>query len=161
MTAALFSVARADETDIRRELEQIKEIQLQAFKRKDVKAYMKYLAPNYSVTTIDGHVLSLPRPDLESEILSDMEETVSIKFTVRDVKKIEVKGNLVVVVVNQKSSRVLKSGDSQNKWDTNVVQRERWIKTAEGLKLSSIEALEVIYLIQDGKLITGHKVKKR
>ena len=159
LATTLVIVVRADETDIRKELEHIGNIQLQAFNRKDVKAYLKYIAPNYSTTTLEGYTSRQPRPQLERETLSDMENTISIDFVIRDIKEVKVKGGEIVVVVSQKSSRVLKDEGSRHKWETSVVQREKWIKTDEGLKLYSIEMLEVVYLIKDGKLITGSKEK--
>jgi hypothetical protein len=89
-----------------------------------------------------------------------MEETVSISFVTRDLKKFEVEANTFTVVVNQKSARVIRDGASRHKWEFNVVQRERWIKTDDGLKLSSLEGLEVVYMIKDGKLIEGSRGKK-
>lgn len=151
---------RADEAALRKELEQITAAQMEAFKKKDVKAFMKYIAPDYSVTFANGSVVTRTRAELEDYVLTDMQETVSFGFVVRDIKKVVERGRLVIVLVDQKSSRVLKEGDSQHKWDIEVIQRERWLKTDEGLKLSSIESLEVVYMIEDGKLIQGSAGKK-
>lgn len=151
--------ARADEADIRRELEHIINMQLEAYKKKDVKAYMKFIAPKFSTTTLEGQSTNWPSPLFERQILSDMEDTISIDFVIRDIREIKFNESEVIVVVNQKSSRVLRDVETQHKWEFSVVQRERWMKTDEGLKLSSIETLELIYMMQDGKLIKGSKEK--
>lgn len=154
------SVVRADEAALRKELEQIMAAQLAAYKKKDVKAYLKYIAPDYSITLTNGNVLTRTRPELEDYFLTDMQETVSIGFVLRDIKKVTERGKLVIVLVAQTSSRVLREGDSQHKWDIELIQRERWIKTDEGLKVSSLEILEVVYMIEDGKLIESTRAKK-
>lgn len=151
------SVARADEADRRRELEHIINMQLESYKKKDVKAYMKFIAPKFSTTTLEGETTHWQRPVFERQILSDMKDTISIDFVIRDIRELKLDGSEVIVIVNQKSSRVLSDVGTRHKWEFSVLQRERWTKTDEGLKLSSIESLELIYMIQDGKLIKGSK----
>ncbi|MGH9967603.1 MAG: hypothetical protein ACREBG_07180 [Pyrinomonadaceae bacterium] len=153
LTVMLLGAVYGDDAEVRRELEQIAKLQIQAFKARDVKAYLKYLAPDYSTKTLEGNILSLTRAELEREILSDMEDTISIDFVIRDIEKLEVTGKKVVIVVNQKSSRVVKAENVRHKWEADVVQKETWIRTNEGLKLSLIEMLKIKYSKEDGKAI--------
>jgi hypothetical protein len=148
-----------DERDIREELRSILLRQMEAFKDKDVQAYLRYMAPDFSTTTIEGLKFIRSRQELEADTLSQMQETLSVGRVVRQIKDLRVKGKEVTVLVDQKSSAVSKTFGSTNTWKSRVIQREIWITTDEGLKLSSIEALEIVYLIKDGELVVSHSKK--
>jgi len=154
-----WQVPSPDERDIREELASISKRQLQAFKDKDAQAYLKYIAPDFSITTIEGLRLKETRQELEASTLSQMQETLSVPKVTRKIKDVSVNGKEVTVIVDQKSTAVSKTYGVTNTSKSRVIQREIWITTDEGLKLSSIEALEIVYLIKDGKLVMSHSKK--
>jgi len=68
----------------------------------------------------------------------------ALAWLTRKITDLSVNGKEVTIVVDQRSSVVSKTGGSTNTWKARVIQREKWITTDEGLKVSSIETLEVV-----------------
>ncbi len=137
---------------IRKELEAAYVRIVDALKKNDPTTFEELLAPDFQVKLINGETHE--REWLLNYLRNNANTFKVLKLSIK-IKKLTVRGNEAIVIIEQKSSRTL--SDEQGKphqLDVGAIQQETWVKTPEGWRLRHNEELKRLYVKQDGKPVT-------
>jgi ketosteroid isomerase-like protein len=135
---------------VRRELEAVFSERVNAVKNKDAEAQIAQVSPDYSATQPNGQALNYEQ--IISYMRRGVEQIQSVIDLSITIENLTVNGNEAIVDARQKFSRTQKLRDGKiHDVETGVLQRETWVKTAEGWKLKSVDNLREIKTIVDGK----------
>ncbi len=135
---------------VRRELEAVFANRVQAVKNKDAEAQVAQVSPDYSATLPNGQTLNYEQ--ITAYMRGGAEQIVLVLDLSITIESLMVRGNEAIIDARQKFSRTqrLRDGNIQNVV-TGVLQRETWVRTAEGWKLRRVDNLREQSVIVDGK----------
>jgi ketosteroid isomerase-like protein len=133
-----------------KELEAVFDKRVQAVKNKDAEAQVAQVSPDYSATEPDGQTFNYEQ--IIAYIRRGAEQFVNVVDLSITIESLTVSGNEAIVDARQKFSRTQRLRDG-NIHDvvTGVLQREVWVKTAEGWKLKRVDNLREKKILVDGK----------
>ncbi len=123
---------------VRRELEAVFAERVNAVKNKDAEAQIAQVSPDYSATQPNGQTLNYEQ--IVGYMRRGVEQIQSVVDLSIIIENLTVNGNEAIVDARQKFSRTQKLRDGKvHDIVTGVLQRETWVKTAEGWKLRSVD----------------------
>ena len=136
-----------------RELEAVFAERVKAVKNKDAEAQIAQVSPDYSATLPSGQTLSYEQ--IVAYMRRGAEQFVSVLDLSITIESLTLRGNEAIVDARQKFSRTqrLQDGNVHNVV-TGVLQREIWVKTAEGWKLKRVDNEREQKFLVDGKPFT-------
>ncbi|MCA1817549.1 MAG: nuclear transport factor 2 family protein [Acidobacteria bacterium] len=153
---ALSAYAQTD-ADVRRELESQYKRLAEAHDRKDLKTIVGLKTPDFHAIFADGTVGdSETMEEYSRQFLATNEPPFNIRFTIQ---KLTVSEHKLVAVaeVFQEASRRREMAGKLRTVETSVVQRETWVKTADGWKLKCVDNVRDQKKFVDGKRIDPAK----
>jgi len=135
---------------VRGELEAVFAKRMQAVRNKDAESQIAQVSPDYSATLPNGQMLNYEQ--IVGYIRRGAEQFVSVLDLSITIESLMVRGNEAIVDARQKFSRTqrLRDGNVHNVL-TGVLQRETWVRTAEGWKLRRVDNLREQSMLVDGK----------
>lgn len=135
---------------VRRELEAVFAERVKAVENKDAEAQIAQVSPDYSATLPNGQTLNYDQ--IVAYIRSGAEQFVSVLDLSITVESLTVRGNEVIVDARQKFSRTQRLRDGKiHNVVTGVLQRETWVRTAEGWQLKRVDNLREQQFLVDGR----------
>lgn len=127
---------------VRKELEAKYEKVAEAYRNKDIKAFMEDKTPDFTGTSLNGNVAT--REQVEAGVKQRMERIKKLNYLKIEVKNITVNEDTAIAITTQEFSRVVT--DAEGKEHTVVssgtTHRDTWVKTENGWKMKSVEELE-------------------
>jgi ketosteroid isomerase-like protein len=126
---------------VRKELEALYVKQAEAYKAKDIKAFMENKTPDFSLKLLSGQTLS--REQMESGVKQRMDRIKSVNYLVIKIEELTVTGKEAVAITTQEFSRTVtdQEGSDHAVVTRGTKHRDMWVKTSEGWKMKSVEEL--------------------
>ena len=139
---------------IRRELEAKYAKVAEAYKNKDIKAFMENKTPDFTGRSLRGNVAT--REQVEAGVKQRMERIKRLNYLKIEIKNITVTGDVAVAITTQDFSRVVTDAQGQEHTvvSKGTTHRDTWVKTESGWALKSVEELK------QGKEYVDGQVKK-
>ena len=137
-----FSRAQSpDEHAVRKELEAKYAKVAEAYKNKDIKAFMENKTPDFTARSLNGRVAT--RQQVENGVKQRMDRIVRLNYLKIEIKQLTVTGDEAVAITTQEFSRVVADGQGQERTvvSEGTTHRDRWVKTESGWMLKSVEEL--------------------
>lgn len=148
------ALVRADsERQVRKELKSNYARIVKGFKKNDTAIWEGFLAPDFKLKLLNG---SIQNRQWVVDYVRNNAKTFKIKKLSMTIKELIIEGDDATAVVEQKSSRIF--NDEQGKshqLDVGALQRETWTRTPNGWRLKAVEEWKVLYVLKDGKPMTG------
>jgi len=115
---------------------------VEAFRNKDIKAFMENKTPDFTGKSLNGNVAT--RQQVEAGVMQRMGRIKKLNYLKIEIKNITVTGDVAEAITTQDFSRVVT--DAQGQEYTVVSQgtthRDTWMKTENGWMLKSVEELK-------------------
>jgi hypothetical protein len=141
----------ADGRDARRELEAKYAKVSEAYRKKDIGAFMENKTPDFTGKSLNGVVRT--REQVEAGVRQRMERIRKLNYLKIKIEKLTVGDGVAVAITSQEFSRVV--ADAQGVERTVVSKgtrhRDTWVKTPAGWKMKSVEELTQGREIVDGR----------
>ena len=153
----LPTLARAQDADVRKELEAQYKKLAEAHDRKDLKAIVALKTSDFHAVFPDGRIGdSKLMEEYSRNFLERNQPPFDLRFTIQ---KLTVSQNKLIGVaeVFQELTRFQDLEGKRRKVETSVVQREIWAKTPEGWKLKSVDNVRDQKKFVDGKRVDPTK----
>jgi SnoaL-like domain len=163
--AALFTLAfllsalavNADVATVRREIEAQYAKLAEANEKKDIAAVMALKSDTFYTIGPKGELNDrLSMQEYSRRFLEPLLPPIVIHDTIRDLK-VSQNELVAVATVFQEVSRYRELAGKKRKIETSVVQRETWVKTADGWKLQFVDDVHDQITIVDGKRVDPTK----
>jgi ketosteroid isomerase-like protein len=139
---------------VRRELEAKYAKVVEAYRNKDIKAFMENKTPDFTGKSLNGSIAT--REQVEAGVKQHMERIKKLNYLKIEIKNITVIGDVAVAITTQAFSRVV--SDAQGQEHTVVskgtTHRDTWVKTENGWMLKSVEELKQGKEYVDGQAMT-------
>jgi ketosteroid isomerase-like protein len=151
--AGTVATLAQDDAEVRKELEAQYKKLAEAHDRKDLKTIASLKSSDFHVITPDDRVNDVK---MMEQYTKQFIESNKPPFNIRNtIKKLSVSENKLVAVVEvfQEASRQRDLAGKLRKVDTSVLQRETWVKTADGWKLKSVDNVRDQKRFVDGKRV--------
>jgi hypothetical protein len=139
---------------VRRELEAVFAERVKAVKNIDAEAQIAQVSPDYSATLPNGQTMNYEQ--IVGYMRAGAQQIISVLDFSITIESLTVRGNEAIVDARQKNfsrTQRLRDGNIHN-IVTGVLQREIWVKTAEGWKLKRVDNLRDRTVLVDGKPVT-------
>ena len=148
----IVSIASANDRSIRKDLKALYARKAELFRNKDIKALIELNTPDYKLILRDGNIMNNQQLEEQLKLFFGLVDR-NIRF-VHEIKQININGNEVVVVVEQKDKRIQRFEDGKlHEVEANVIHQDSWIREANIWKLKMTEEQKQIKLTVDGKPI--------
>jgi hypothetical protein len=148
----MASAVSSADADLKREFQTLYERQAELLKKRDVRGFMEFNAPEYSVHLRNGTTLT--REQLEtgmSDFFTSGKLVRQIRFGYK-LKEVAARGDTAVVLVEQKDKRVqIRRDGKPHEVEANVIHRETWVRTPEGWRRVLTEEVRQTRFTVDGK----------
>jgi hypothetical protein len=134
-----------------RELEAVFAERVKAVKNRDAEAQVAQVSPDYSATEPNGQTLNYEQ--IVAYIRLGPQQIISVLDYSMTIESLTIRGNEAIVDARQKNysrTQRLRDGNIHNVV-TGVLQREIWVKTADGWKLKRVDNLREQKFLVDGK----------
>ncbi|MBD0369941.1 MAG: nuclear transport factor 2 family protein [Pyrinomonadaceae bacterium] len=134
-----------------RELEAVFAERVKAVKNRDAEAQVAQVSPDYSATLPNGQTLNYEQ--IVGYIRQGPQQIISVLDLSITIESLTVRGNEAIVDARQQNysrTQRLRDGNIHNVV-TGVLQRETWVRTAEGWKLKRVDNLREQKFLVDGK----------
>lgn len=130
-----------DEHAVRKELEAKYAKVVEAYKNKDIKAFMENKTPDFTARSLNGRVAT--RQQVENGVKQRMERIIRLNYLKIEIKQLTITGDEAVAITTQEFSRVVADGQGQERTvvSAGTTHRDRWVKTANRWMLKSVEEL--------------------
>jgi ketosteroid isomerase-like protein len=142
------------ERAVRRELEAKYAKVFEAYRNKDIEAFMDDKTPDFTAKSLNGNVSA--REQVEAGVRQRMERIKRVNYLKVKLKELTVTGDVAVAITTQEFSRVF--ADPQGVEHTAVskgtTHRDTWVKTDGGWKIKSVEELTQGKELIDGRART-------
>ncbi len=140
--------------DLKGEFKALYERQAELLKKRDVRGFMEFNAPDYSVRLKNGTTLT--REQLEtgmSDFFTSGKLVRQIRFGYK-LKEATARGDTAMVLVEQKDKRVqIRRDGKPHEVEANVIHRETWVRTPEGWRRVLTEEVKQTRFTVDGKSV--------
>ena len=156
LAAVLSSVHAQNRTRhvVRRGLEVKYAKVVEAYRNKDIKAFMENKTPDFTGKSLNGNVAT--REQVEAGVKQRMERMKKLNHLKIEIKNITVIGGVAVAITTQDFSRVVT--DAQGREHTVVskgtTHRDTWVETENGWMLKSVEEIKQGKEYVDGQATT-------
>lgn len=139
---------------VRRELEAKYAKVVEAYRNKDIKAFMENKTPDFTGRSLSGNVAT--REQVEAGVKQRMGRIRKLNYLRIKIKNITVNRDVAVAITTQDFSRVV--ADAQGREHTVVskgtTHRDTWVRTENGWMLRSVEELKQGKEYVDGRAQT-------
>jgi ketosteroid isomerase-like protein len=155
--AGAVAILAQDDAEVRKELEAQYKKLAEAHDRKDLKTIASLKTSDFHAITPDDRVNDVK---VMEQYTKQFIESNQPPFNIRNtIQKLSVSENKLVAVVEvfQEASRQRDLAGKLRKVDTSVLQRETWVKTADGWKLKSVDNVRDQKRFIDGKRVDPTK----
>lgn len=127
---------------IRKELEAKYAKVVDAYRNKDIKAFMENKTPDFTGKSLNGNIAT--REQVEAGVKQRMERIKKLNYLKIKIKKITVIGNVASAITTQEFSRVITNaqGQEQTVVSKGTTHRDTWVKTENGWMLKSVEEIK-------------------
>jgi hypothetical protein len=138
------------------ELEAVFAERVKAVKNKDAEAQIAQVSPDYSATLPNGQTLNYEQ--IAAYMKRGAEQFVAVLDSSITIESLTLRGNEAIVDARQKTSRTqrLRDGNEHNVV-TGVLQRETWVRRAEGWKLRRVDNLREQSVMVDGQPVNPNR----
>lgn len=139
---------------VRKELEAKYAKVAEAYRNKDIKAFMENKTPDFTGKSLNGNVAT--REQVEAGVKQRMERIKRLNYLKIEIKNITVIGDVAVAITTQDFSRVVPDAQGQEHTvvSKGTTHRDRWVKTENGWMLKSVEELKQGKEYVDGQATT-------
>jgi hypothetical protein len=135
---------------VRSELEKVFAQRIQAVKDKNAEIQIAQVSPDYSARLPNGQTLNYEQ--ITNYMRRGASQFVSVTDLSITIEDLIVRGNEAIVDARQRFARTQRLRDGKiHKVVTGVLQREIWVRTAEGWRLRSVDNLREQSMIVDGR----------
>lgn len=134
-----------------KELEAVFAERVKAVKNRDAEAQVAQVSPDYSATHPDGRTLNYE--EIVAYIRQGPQQIISVLDYSMSIESLTIRGNEAIIDARQKNysrTQRLRDGNVHNVV-TGVLQREIWVRTAEGWKLKRVDNLRERQFLVDGQ----------
>ena len=127
---------------VRKELEVKYAKVVEAYRNKDIKAFMQNKAPDFTGKSLSGNVAT--REQVEAGVKQRMERIKKLNYLKIEIKNITVIGDVAVAITTQDFSRVVTDAQGQEHTvvSEGTTHQDTWVKTENGWMLKSVEELK-------------------
>lgn len=127
---------------------------VEAYRNKDIKAFMENKTPDFSGKSLSGNVAT--REQVEAGVKQRMERIKKLNYLKIEMKNITVIGDVAVAITTQDFSRVVTDAQGQEHTvvSKGTTHRDTWVKTENGWMLKSVEELKQGKEYVDGQVRT-------
>ncbi len=127
---------------MRKELEAKYAKVVEAYRSKDIKAFMENKTPDFTGKSLNGRVAT--REQVEAGVRQRMERIKRLNYLKIEIKNITVVGDVAAAVTIQEFSRVITDAQGQEHTvvSKGTTHRDTWVRTEKGWMLKSVEELE-------------------
>jgi hypothetical protein len=140
------------ESAIRKELEAAYARNVDAFKRNDTAYLEEVFAPDFQVTDFNGETHD--RQFIVNYIRKNA-QTFRVLELSMEITELTIEDDRAIAIVEQKGSRAFNDEQGvSHQLDVGAIQRETWVKTADGWRLQRVEEMELLYALKDGEPMT-------
>jgi ketosteroid isomerase-like protein len=142
------------ERAVRRDLEAKYAKVSEAYKNKDIKAFMEDKTPDFTAKSLNGNVAA--REQVEAGVKQRMERIKRLNYLKVKLKELTIKGDVAVAITTQEFSRVVvdPQGRERTVVSKGTTHRDTWVKTDGGWKTKSVEELSQGEELVDGRART-------
>ena len=157
MTAGAMTTFAQDDEAVRKELVAQYEKLVDAHNKKDLKAIASLKTSDFHSISPDGRVNDVKTMEqYTKQFIENNQPPFNIRNTIQ---KLNVSENKLVAVAEifQEISRTRELAGKVRKVETNVMQRETWVKTSDGWKLKSVDNVRDQKRFVDGKRVDPTK----
>lgn len=139
---------------VRRELEAKYAKVAEAYRNKDIKAFMENKTPDFTGRSLNGNVAT--REQVEAGVKQRMERIRRLNHLKIEIKNITVTGEVAVAITTQDFSRVVTDarGQEHTVVSKGTTHRDTWVRTESGWMLKSVEELKQGKEYVDGRAAT-------
>lgn len=115
---------------------------VEAYRNKDIKAFMENKTPDFTGKSLNGNVAT--REQVEAGVKQRMGRIKKLNYLKIDIGNITVTGDVAVAITTQDFSRVVTDAQGQEFTVTSqgTTHRDTWVKTEQGWMLKSVEELK-------------------
>ncbi len=142
-----------NERAVRKELEARYARVVEAYRRKDIAAFMADKTPDFTGRSLSGKMGT--REQVEAGVKQRMERILRLNYLRIRIHKLTVRGDQAEAITSQEFSRVV--ADPQGREHTVVgkgtMHRDTWVRTADGWKMKRVEELKQGHETVDGQLV--------
>jgi len=138
LLSLILSVACATAADVRSEIQAQYDALARAFEREDLEGVLSFRTPDFSTIGPDGrHLTYAEMVDYARGWFELNQQPIRTRMTIRE---IEMNGpDEAAVTVFQEASRRQEVDGKLRTVETSVVQRETWVRTADGWKIRKVD----------------------
>ena len=136
---------------VRRELEAKYAKVVEAYRNKDIKAFMEDKTPDFTGKSLNGSVAT--REQVEASVKQHMERIKKLNYLKIEIGNITVTGDVAVAITAQEFSRVVTDAQGQEHTvvSKGTTHRDTWVRTENGWKIKSVEELTQGTEVIDGQ----------
>jgi hypothetical protein len=140
-TSLVHAQSRTRHT-VRKELTAKYEKVIEAYRNKNIVAFMQDKTSDFTGTSLNGNVAT--REQVEAGVKQRMERIKKLNYLKIEIKNITVAGDTAVAITTQEFSRVVtdREGKEHTVVSSGTEHRDTWVKTEDGWKMKSVEELK-------------------
>ncbi|HYP26725.1 MAG TPA: nuclear transport factor 2 family protein, partial [Blastocatellia bacterium] len=129
------------ERDVRKELQAKYAKVVEAYRNRDIKAFMENKTPDFTAKSLNGRVAT--REQVESGVKQRMERIIRLNYLRIKIERLTVTGDEAVAITTQEFSRVVADGQGRERTvvSKGTTHRDRWVKAESRWMLKSVEEL--------------------
>ncbi|HEX8163914.1 MAG TPA: nuclear transport factor 2 family protein [Pyrinomonadaceae bacterium] len=142
------------ERAVRRELEATYAKVAEAYRNKDIEAFMDDKTADFTARSLGGNVAT--REQVEAGVKQRMARVIRLNYLKVRLKELTVAGDVAVAITTQEFSRVVADpqGNERTVVSKGTTHRDTWVKTPRGWKIKSVEELTQGRELIDGRAPT-------
>ena len=142
------------ERAVRRELEATYAKVAEAYRNKDIKAFMDDKTADFTARSLNGNVAT--REQVEAGVRQRMGRIKRLNYLKVKLKELTVTGDVAVAITTQEFSRVVADaqGNERTVVSKGTTHRDTWVKTPAGWKIKTVEELTQGKELIDGRAPT-------
>lgn len=124
---------------------------VEAYRNKDIKAFMEDKTPDFTGKSLNGSIST--REQVEAGVKQRMDRIKRLNYLKIEIGNITVTGDVAVAITTQEFSRVITDaqGQEHNVVSKGTTHRDTWVRTEDGWKMRSVEELTQGTEVIDGQ----------
>jgi ketosteroid isomerase-like protein len=136
---------------VRRELESKYAKVVEAYRNKDIKAFMEDKTPDFTGKSFNGSIAT--REQVEAGVKQRMERIKKLNYLKIEIGNITVTGDVAVAITTQEFSRVVTDAQGQEHTvvSKGTTHRDTWVRIKDGWMMKSVEELTQGTEVIDGQ----------
>lgn len=151
---SLVHAQNQPECVVRKELEVKYAKVVEAYKDKDIKAFMANKAPHFTGKSVNGGLAT--REQVEAGVKQRMGRIKKVNYLKIKIKKLTVTGDEAVAITTQEFSRVVADAEGREHKvvSKGTTHRDTWVRSESGWMLKSVEEL-----VQGKEIVEGQSIR--